>query len=572
MSRTRSRDHALDHPVDLVLDPFGARQPAAGENRLAAARQAACDGATGPCDIAKITESRRPGATEIRAWRLGSTGCRRFSSSATTSRRGAAVSSRSCTRSPAGCRPGRWWSTRRRGKVPPAFDANQPFPVIRHPTSLMLPVPSVARRAAAGSCGSTSCDTVLFGAAAPLGLLAPSLRRAGARRAVAETHGHEAGWAVLPGGARPAAPDRRRRLDVVTYLGEYFRERLARALSPDASGADGAARARRGHRGVPPGRGGDVVREGHGLCDRPVVVCVSRLVPRKGQDTLIRALPRVLPLAGCRTRPVCCWSAVDRTGGSSRPWPSGPGWPSTWCSPARCPRPSCPPTTGPATCSRCRAVPAAAAWTWRGSASSTWRPPRPGCRWWPATRAARRTPSWTARPATWWRPGRRGGRAPDHRAAGRPGGRGRAGGEGRGLGRPGMALGAGRRAALADPRGLSRGRRRRPVGSVGRALALSRLGVDRVDSSAYSFVTRFLLTFSDGVRSPLASVKSRAGSGSSGSTRRGRPPGWRRRRPPGSRRAAPGSSRRSAASAGRLPCCCLPDSDRLLVDGDQARR
>src|SRR5205814_1556217 len=28
------------------------------------------------------------------------------------------------------------------------FDAGLPFPVVRHPTSLMLPVPSVARRAA----------------------------------------------------------------------------------------------------------------------------------------------------------------------------------------------------------------------------------------------------------------------------------------------------------------------------------------------------------------------------------------------------------------------------------------
>ena len=28
------------------------------------------------------------------------------------------------------------------------FDTQQPFPVIRHPTSLMLPVPGVARRAA----------------------------------------------------------------------------------------------------------------------------------------------------------------------------------------------------------------------------------------------------------------------------------------------------------------------------------------------------------------------------------------------------------------------------------------
>ena len=32
---------------------------------------------------------------------------------------------------------------------------------------------------------------------------------------------------------------------------------------------------------------GSAVRERHGLGDRPVVVCVSRLMPRKGQDTLI---------------------------------------------------------------------------------------------------------------------------------------------------------------------------------------------------------------------------------------------------------------------------------------------
>ncbi|MBR7678047.1 glycosyltransferase family 4 protein, partial [Streptomyces daliensis] len=43
-----------------------------------------------------------------------------------------------------------------------------------------------------------------------------------------------------------------------------------------------------------PGSGGDAVRERLGLTERPVVVCVSRLVRRKGQDTLVRALPRVL--------------------------------------------------------------------------------------------------------------------------------------------------------------------------------------------------------------------------------------------------------------------------------------
>jgi phosphatidyl-myo-inositol dimannoside synthase len=172
------------------------------------------------------------------------------------------------------------------------FDSRQPMRVIRHPTSLMLPVPSVSRRAIA-ALAAGGCDTVLFGAAAPLGLLAPALRRAGARRLVALTHGHEAGWAVLPG-----ARDLLRRIgdavDVVTYLGEYTRVRLARALSAEAAG-----RMVRLAPGVDvtafhPGAGGALVRKRLGLDGRPVVVCVSRLVPRKGQDTLIRAWPRVL--------------------------------------------------------------------------------------------------------------------------------------------------------------------------------------------------------------------------------------------------------------------------------------
>src|ERR1700748_194213 len=64
------------------------------------------------------------------------------------------------------------------------FDARQPMPVIRHPASLMLPVPSVTRRAVA-ALREYDCDRVLFGAAAPLGLLAPAPRRAGAERVVA---------------------------------------------------------------------------------------------------------------------------------------------------------------------------------------------------------------------------------------------------------------------------------------------------------------------------------------------------------------------------------------------------
>lgn len=169
------------------------------------------------------------------------------------------------------------------------FDAEQPFDVVRHPTSLMLPVPDVARRAADLARGER-CDTVWFGAAAPLGLLAPGLRSAGVERFVAQTHGHEVGWAALPG-ARVLLRRIASGVDVITYLGEYTRRRLARVIGDRTElvrlppGVDTEA--------FQPGVDGASIRASLGLADRPVVVCVSRLVPRKGQDVLIRALPLI---------------------------------------------------------------------------------------------------------------------------------------------------------------------------------------------------------------------------------------------------------------------------------------
>ncbi|WP_239394111.1 glycosyltransferase, partial [Frankia sp. CiP3] len=109
-----------------------------------------------------------------------------------------------------------------------AFDAAAPFPVVRHPTSLMLPTPDVLRRAREVA-RSYGCDAVWFGAAAPLGLLATGLRRdLGVRRIIASTHGHEVGWAALPG---PRQVLRRigRSVDAVTYLTDYTKVRLASA-------------------------------------------------------------------------------------------------------------------------------------------------------------------------------------------------------------------------------------------------------------------------------------------------------------------------------------------------------
>ncbi len=174
-----------------------------------------------------------------------------------------------------------------------AFDAAAPFEVVRHRTSLMIGGPEVRRRAAEIA-RSRKAEVVIFGASAPLGLITPVLREAGVRRAIAITHGHEAGWAALPG-ARQLLRQIGERTDVMTYLGEYFRVRLASALTPRA-----AARMARLHPGVdaavfrPDPGARQRVRARYELADRPVVVCVSRLVPRKGQDTLLRAWPAVL--------------------------------------------------------------------------------------------------------------------------------------------------------------------------------------------------------------------------------------------------------------------------------------
>ncbi|SDG84981.1 phosphatidylinositol alpha-1,6-mannosyltransferase [Sinosporangium album] len=169
-----------------------------------------------------------------------------------------------------------------------SFDARQDYSVVRHPTSLMLPTPSVARRAA-DLIQAHQCDTVVFGAAAPLGLIAPDLRAAGARRIVMLTHGHEASWASVPV-ARGLLRRIGEHADTVTYLGEYTRRRLSAVIRDEAlvrlaPGVD--------TRAFRPGAGGARVRAALGLGDAPVVVCVSRLVPRKGQDTLIRAWPLV---------------------------------------------------------------------------------------------------------------------------------------------------------------------------------------------------------------------------------------------------------------------------------------
>ncbi|MBC2904536.1 glycosyltransferase family 4 protein [Streptomyces cupreus] len=185
------------------------------------------------------------------------------------------------------------WKRGREGvEATAAFDAEQPFTVVRDSTTMLLPTPRVTRRAV-GLLREHGCTSVWFGAAAPLGLMAPALRRAGARRLVATTHGHEAGWAQLP-----ASRQLLRRIgdstDTITYLGEYTRSRIATALSSSAASRMVQLPPGVDEKTFHPESGGTEVRARLGLTDRPVIVCVSRLVPRKGQDTLILAMPRIL--------------------------------------------------------------------------------------------------------------------------------------------------------------------------------------------------------------------------------------------------------------------------------------
>jgi phosphatidylinositol alpha-1,6-mannosyltransferase len=164
------------------------------------------------------------------------------------------------------------------------------YDVVRHPTTLMVPEPSVAvrmRRLIA----RRDIDTVWFGAAAPLALLTPLARDAGASRVIASTHGHEVGWSMLPL-ARTALRRIGNDTDVVTFISHYTRDRFASAFGPRAA-LEHLAPGVDTDRFEPNSVARAEMRARYRLGERPVVLCLSRLVPRKGQDMLIRALPAV---------------------------------------------------------------------------------------------------------------------------------------------------------------------------------------------------------------------------------------------------------------------------------------
>lgn len=174
------------------------------------------------------------------------------------------------------------------------FDATQKFMTVRAKTKTLLPdkrTLAMARKIIIAN----NVTRVLFGAAAPLGLLASSLRKLGVKSIVGMTHGHEVGWAMTPG-MKQALRKIGNDVDYLTYISEYTHEKISQALSPKA-----ASKMRR----IVPGVNaqefspnnvvtGSALRSGIGWANRPVIVCVSRLMTRKGQDQIIQALPQIL--------------------------------------------------------------------------------------------------------------------------------------------------------------------------------------------------------------------------------------------------------------------------------------
>ena len=162
--------------------------------------------------------------------------------------------------------------------------------ICRDRTKILLPSPRVTKQVKS-VLRSYGCETVWFGAAAPLGLMAPALRRAGAKRVVGLTHGHEVWWAKVPF-FNLALRRIGNSSDVLTYLGEFTKSAIAKAVGKRVELTQIAP-------GIStdfftPGAKSEALLKKYELSGGHTLICVGRLVHRKGQDKLILAMPEIL--------------------------------------------------------------------------------------------------------------------------------------------------------------------------------------------------------------------------------------------------------------------------------------
>ena len=163
--------------------------------------------------------------------------------------------------------------------------------VVRDKAKILLPTPGVAYCLKA-IVRERKISTVFFGAAAPLGLLSRTLRKAGVTHILALTHGHEVWWSkVWP--FTVAIKSISRHVNHLTYLGEFTRRAITKSITGEA-----AAHMVK----IAPGIDTDhfspqdatQLRRELELTEKKVIVSVGRLVHRKGQDVLIEAMPAII--------------------------------------------------------------------------------------------------------------------------------------------------------------------------------------------------------------------------------------------------------------------------------------
>ncbi|NDF03286.1 MAG: glycosyltransferase family 1 protein [Actinobacteria bacterium] len=163
--------------------------------------------------------------------------------------------------------------------------------VHRDKAKILLPTPRVARNVGKVIAGG-NFSVAIFGAAAPLALMAGYVRRKGVGRIVALTHGHEVWWAkVFPFNLMIRFIGNN--VDALTYLGEFTRSAIAGGLSSKAASVMVK---------IAPGIDtyhfapvdASALRASLGLTHKKIIVSVGRLVHRKGQDHLIEAMPEIL--------------------------------------------------------------------------------------------------------------------------------------------------------------------------------------------------------------------------------------------------------------------------------------
>jgi phosphatidylinositol alpha-1,6-mannosyltransferase len=169
------------------------------------------------------------------------------------------------------------------------FDARAPYRILRQPEPFLWPTPEVGRRLE-DAVRETGAEVVLFGATYPLAMLGPRLAKTGVPY-LSAAHGFEY-WLSIAPGTHAAMRYATSRADRVPVMCSAFIARTVRTAVPRRvpvsvlyPGADLTV--------FRPDLETADLRERHGLGDRPVVVCVSRLVTRKGQDVLIRGMDAV---------------------------------------------------------------------------------------------------------------------------------------------------------------------------------------------------------------------------------------------------------------------------------------